>query len=122
MFSRADDIGAGVIALGDMLQWAPQEDVQRTLFGLGAVLRQLGGNIQTLSETYFYETYGRISDLESKDRKEAIVDAALAHLKAREAARKSLTEELKEILSDAITVSESGMTDRTAHAACHSER
>ena len=121
-FTRAEDIGSGVAALGDMLQWAPRTDVQNTLTGLGAVLRQLGGNIQALSETYFHESYERIVELEDKDRQEALVNTALTQLQAHAAARKSITEELKEILDEATAKPVVQVSDSMPRAGYHSER
>jgi len=52
LFYRADELGTGIAALGDMLQWAPIDTYQDTLLGLGAVLRNLGKNISSLNTEF----------------------------------------------------------------------
>lgn len=51
---QVDGLGAGVAALGDILQWAPKQGaLQDTLVGLGGVLRFIGGAISDLNEELF---------------------------------------------------------------------
>jgi hypothetical protein len=91
LFLRADNIGEGVAALGDMLQWAPDCDVQHILIGLGHVLKALGGDVQAVSGEYFDSSYSKILELEMA--KEGIVDIRAAR-QAHEAPRSPREEEL----------------------------
>lgn len=64
LFTQIDDLGAGVAAIGDLLQFGKNEAFPDTLNGVGIVLRQLGANMRGLNTQFLDQPYRGIVALE----------------------------------------------------------
>lgn len=64
LFNRTAELGASVAALGEMLQWAPDEVQQRTLVALGGLLSGLGRDIGACSKEYLDKQFHQIMELQ----------------------------------------------------------
>lgn len=97
LFNRVDDLGAGIAALGDLLQFGQKEAYPDTLNGLGIVLRHLGASMRGLNTEFLGAPYDGIRAMEIKEAQAA----ARKESQAREA---ELIATVKEILKDAVPV------------------
>jgi len=66
LFNQVDDLGAGVAAIGDLLQFGKDEAYPDTLNGVGIVLRQLGANMRGLNAEFLDKPYKGIRALETE--------------------------------------------------------
>jgi len=64
MFNRADELASSVTALGEMLEWAPEEVKQSTLVAVGRMLRTMGVEISAISGKYVEKTFHELCDLQ----------------------------------------------------------
>jgi hypothetical protein len=85
LFNRGEELAAGVAALGDMLQWAPNEVQQGTLVALGGILCRMGQDIIELRKEYLDKNFHDILELEktvaasaatAQSKKSALIDLA----------------------------------------------
>jgi len=75
LFNQVDDLGAGVAAIGDLLQFGKDDAYPDTLNGVGIVLRQLGANMRGLNTQFLDEPYRGISALEVEREQAAVIGA-----------------------------------------------
>jgi hypothetical protein len=68
LFSKAEELGYGIVALGAMLQWASDDVHTGTLAGLGSVLNCVGENIAALNLAFLNKPYRQIVDLQDVER------------------------------------------------------
>lgn len=71
LFNQVDDLGAGIAALGDLLQVGKDGALPSTINGIGIVLLQLGGIMRGLNSQFISESYRGIVDMEQKEMREA---------------------------------------------------
>lgn len=64
MFNRADELASSVTALGEMLEWAPEEVKQSTLVAVGRMLRTMGVEISAISGKYVEKTFHELCALQ----------------------------------------------------------
>ena len=65
LFNRTAALAASVAALGEMLQWAPDEVPQHTLVALGGILSGLGRDIAACSNDFFDKNFHQIMELQA---------------------------------------------------------
>jgi hypothetical protein len=101
---RSDESAEGLVALGDMLGWAPNDAQKGTLAGLGIVLRQLGENIRAANKEVIDTSFHKITALENA--KNGVIDLRSAQ-QVPEAPRSPREEacvtRLRAILEDSLT-------------------
>jgi hypothetical protein len=110
LFNQVDDLGAGVVAIGDLLQFGKDEAYSDTLNGVGIVLRQLGANMRGLNAEFLDKPYKGIRALETEKEQSALTHASNTkgrHLRDVSAAMPSSTEQpietrLKKLLDSAL--------------------
>jgi hypothetical protein len=99
LFNQVDDLGAGIAAIGDLLQFSKDEAFPDTLNGVGIVLRQLGANMRGLNTQFLDEPYRGIRALEIK----AGPAPALVETQARDVPEATGEGSIEERLRDLIT-------------------
>lgn len=95
LFNQVDDLGAGVAALGDLLQFGKDGACPDTLNGIGIVLRHLAASMRGLNTEFMDAPYRGIRALEIKEQQAA----ALVESQAREA---RLMVQAQELLKNAV--------------------
>ncbi|MBI3284036.1 MAG: hypothetical protein HYZ65_04175 [Burkholderiales bacterium] len=118
LFSQVDDLGAGIAAIGDLLQFGKDDAYPETLNGVGIVLRQLGASMRNLNGQFLGGAYQGIRELERKDEQAIVAKLAVEKITQRQNATSipdNLTQEetiaaLARLLDEAVDV------NRVSHA------
>lgn len=56
LFNQIAQLGSHVAALGEMLQWAPEQIQQHTVVALGEILRRIGRDVTECSDEFVSKT------------------------------------------------------------------
>lgn len=106
LFSNVDDLGAGIAAIGDLMQHVGKAAEHDTSYGIGLILRRFGLEMRGMNNQFVEKTYKNIRGLEIKEA-QAAERAAQPEIAAKEEMRSTLLKtELSRILEHAIAVNE----------------
>lgn len=105
LFNNVDDLGAGIAAIGDLMQHVGEDAADGTAYGIGFILRRFGLEMRGLNNQFLDKTYKDIREMEIKEaqaaelaRQEAERAARPALDPADEMRRNSLMAQIKQIL------------------------
>lgn len=67
LFNNVDDLGAGIAAIGDLLQHVGKDAAHDTAYGIGLILRRFGLEMRGMNHQFVENTYKDIRGMEIKE-------------------------------------------------------